>query len=218
MDPIAQVRSLKVSIPSPVVSLEFSKKGTGCQLWAAKTAGVEWSPVVQLHLRGAVVLVPGDRFVLRRSAPVDTVAGGTIVDVRPPHARLARAECFRPQALEPATALRLRLGRAGLAGRDSTELGLALGLGRARIEEELERLLEDDSAARGGSRWFDGALWRDAAVRAQAAVTAFHHEQPLQPGISREALRAATCAQMPQESWRALLAELEKRDEIRLRG
>ncbi len=173
---------------------------------------------VQLHLRGAAVLVPGDRFVLRRPAPVDTVAGGTIVDVRPPHARLARAECFRPEALQPAAALRLRLGRAGLEGRESTELGAELGLGRARIEEELERLLEDDSVARGGSRWFDGALWRDAAARALAAVTTFHHEQSLQPGISREALRAATCAQMPQDSWRELLAELEQRNEIRLRG
>ena len=173
---------------------------------------------VQLHLQGAVVLLPGDRFVLRRPAPVDTVAGGTIVDVRPPHARLARAECFGPQALEPATALRLRLGRAGLAGCDSTELGTVLGLGRARIESELERLLQDDAVARGSSRWFDRALWRDVAVRAQAAVEAFHREQPLQPGISREVLRAGTCARMPQESWRVLLAEMEQRDAIRLRG
>ena len=180
--------------------------------------GPDGSLHVQLHLRGAVVLVPGDRFVLRRPAPVDTVAGGTIVDVRPPHARLARAECFRPEALEPATALRLRLGRAGLRGRESTELGAELGLGRERIEEHLAALLEDHSAAHGGSRWFDGALWRDAAVRALAAVTKYHHEHPLQPGISREALRAAICAEMPQDSWRALLAELAQGKQIRLQG
>ena len=173
---------------------------------------------VQLHLRGAVVLLPGDRFVLRRPAPVDTVAGGTIVDVRPPHARLARAEFFRLDALEPATALRIRLGRKGLLGRESTELGAELGLGPGRIEQEFERLVEDGSAARGGSRWFDGAAWRDAAVRALAAVTTFHHEQPLQPGISREALRVGISAEMPQDSWRALLTELEQRNEIRLRG
>jgi selenocysteine-specific elongation factor len=173
---------------------------------------------VELHLLGAAVLVPGDRFVLRRPAPVDTVAGGTIVDIRPPAARLAREEWFGPDAVEPRTALRVRLSRAGQAGREASELGSELGLGSARVESELDALCEEGCVARSGSRWFDAASWREAGARALRTVKQFHEVQPLQPGISRETLRADTCPEMPQESWRTLLAELEKQGEIRLHG
>jgi selenocysteine-specific elongation factor len=149
---------------------------------------------------------------------VDTVAGGIVVDVRPPRSREATDACFDMETLEPAVAARLRLERAGAAGRGAAGLAAELGCTRARLEHTLEQLTEDGTAARGGGRWFDGIAWRRAAARARERVAVHHREQPLHPGISREALRAHSCPEMPQESWRELLEELERRGDLRLDG
>jgi len=52
---------------------------------------------VELYLEEQAVLAPGDRFILRRPAPVDTVGGGTIVDVRPPRPRDITDTVFGPR-------------------------------------------------------------------------------------------------------------------------
>ncbi len=48
-------------------------------------------PFARLHLSRPVLAFPGDRFVLRRSSPAQTVAGGSVIDPFPPK-RLNRAK------------------------------------------------------------------------------------------------------------------------------
>jgi len=173
---------------------------------------------VELHFGEQTVLVPGDRFILRRPAPVDTMAGGVVVDVRPPSPRLAAAACFETAALAPAAALRLRLARVGTAGGDPVEIAAVLGTTLPALEVTVATLIDEGQMARGGGRWFDGAAWDRAIERATEGVTEHHGRQPLHAGISREALRGSTCPDMPQEAWRELLAELARRKIVRLDG
>jgi selenocysteine-specific elongation factor len=173
---------------------------------------------VELYLGEEAVLAPGDRFILRRPAPVDTVAGGVVVDVRPPLPRLATPACFEAAALAPASALQLRLERAATSGREPAELAAELGETRALLDEVADGLAGEKALARGGGRWFAAAAWNRAAERAQVLVSDHHLAQPLHPGISREALRAGVCPDMPQEAWRELLADLEQRGDVRLDG
>jgi selenocysteine-specific elongation factor len=173
---------------------------------------------VEIYLGQETVLAPGDRFILRRPAPVDTVAGGIVVDVRPPSPRLAVEADFATQALEPATAIRLRLARAAGAGRDPHELAAELGRTRAQLDAAAAIVAEADALSRGGGRWFDGVVWRAAAALALELVGEYHRSHPLHPGMSREALRGRACPEMPQEAWRELLVDLERRKEIRLEG
>ena len=49
-------------------------------------------------------LAPGDRFIIRRPSPEDTVGGGAVVEIEPPLARLAAHSDFAPEALERAEA------------------------------------------------------------------------------------------------------------------
>ncbi|HMJ63186.1 MAG TPA: selenocysteine-specific translation elongation factor [Bryobacteraceae bacterium] len=49
------------------------------------------SPFARLHLAQPVLALPGDRFVLRRMSPAQTVAGGCVIDAFPPK-RLSRAK------------------------------------------------------------------------------------------------------------------------------
>jgi selenocysteine-specific elongation factor len=115
-------------------------------------------------------------------------------------------------------ALGLRLARAGTAGCDPLGLAPELGCTREQAVEAASRLEGRGEAVRGGARLFDAQAWRDAAERARAHVAEHHRARPLAPGASRETLRAAVCADMPQESWREFLTDLERRGDVRLEG
>jgi selenocysteine-specific elongation factor len=148
---------------------------------------------VEIHFAEPAVLAPGDRFILRRPAPVDTVAGGVVLDVRPPRAREATDDAFELQALEPAAAVALRLARAGSRGRAPQRLAAELGLTAAQLDAAVTPLT-------AGGRWFDGECWRAIGEAVEARVAQYHGANPLDAGMAREALRGAIAPEMPQES------------------
>jgi selenocysteine-specific elongation factor len=142
------------------------------------------SPVlIRLKLAEPVIALPGDRFVLRRPSPAQTVGGGSIIDAFPPK-RLSRLK--RIARLE-------RLSRNGLAtrlevlveekenGRRLEELARLTG----RTTQELKSLL----ATMPALIFIDGLqrvvtnAWLD---RRRALVVRwleeFHKKQPSLPG------------------------------------
>jgi len=170
----------------------------------------------ELYLAEESALVPGDRFILRRPAPVDTVGGGVVVDVRPPRVKTARPEEFAARALQPRAALRLRLARAAEGGREPTEVARELGL----TPDQLLDLADPNEQAWVvvGSRWIDSDAWRRVEQAVQERLREFHRAEPLRLGIPREELRARAGGEMTQESWRKLLEGLERQGRVRLEG
>jgi selenocysteine-specific elongation factor len=173
---------------------------------------------VEIRLDRDTVLVPGDRFIIRRPAPVDTVGGGIVMEVDPPRAKSAVASDFAPESLEAGEAVRRRLSRAGGAGREPAGLARELGLTAGQAEEVASRLEESGELIRAGSRWLDGDAWRAIGERALHLVAQFHSDEPLLSGMFREDLRAATCREMTQEAWRQLLEGLEAGGALSLLG
>jgi selenocysteine-specific elongation factor len=172
----------------------------------------------ELRLAEETVLAPGDRFILRRPRPVDTVGGGTVVDAHPPRERRPGAEPFQTEALLPAAALELRLERAASTGAEPAALRRELGWSEEQLRGQLVRRSEAGRAVAAGPRWFHGSAWADLARRAIEVTQTFHAASPLLPGISREALRLAVAPPMPQESWRVLLATLAAEGRLSLEG
>ncbi len=189
----------------------------GCRL-RVRSATSDGTLLVELHLAGETVLAPGDRFILRRPSPVDTVGGGVIVDAHPPRSReFAPADCG-DDAMAPQPALRRRLERAGPAGRAAADLAAELGLAADELEALLVRLSGAGELVRAGPRWFDGPTWERLSQETVEQVASFHRERPLRAGISREVLRGRLCRTMPQEAWRELLERLVTRRALRLDG
>jgi len=165
-----------------------------------------------------VPLVAGDRIVLRRPAPVDTVGGGVVVDAHPPHPREAEPGDFADAACQIDQAILVRLRRAGASGLQLAELAQLLGCPVVALEQTLGTQRERGEVFQVAGRWFGAAVWSVVASAATETLKLFHREQPLRLGIDREGLRARVEQTFPQEAWRGLLDELASRGAIELRG
>jgi selenocysteine-specific elongation factor len=107
------------------------------------------SAVAQLSLREPVALFPADRVVLRRPAPVNTFAGGVVVD-----AKLRRLRRRDRQALDSLPSARREdwprlllswIEAYGLAATTEAQLAGRLGVWADTIQASLGRLVTDGS-------------------------------------------------------------------------
>ncbi len=171
---------------------------------------------VELRFDEPTLMVPGDRFVLRRPAPVNTVGGGLVLDAHPPRLTRPTPDWFAEDALAPQPAVELRLGRAGEAGCDPARLARSMGWSRTRLEQVLEDWSRGEPPVRAGGVLISGPLWTGVLARTHERIRQFHDDRPLDAGMSREALRVAVCREMPQEVWRELLEVARRGGGIRL--
>jgi selenocysteine-specific elongation factor len=167
----------------------------------------------EIVLGEATVLVPGDRFILRRPAPVDTVGGGVVLDVRPPRGRRHPEADVREEGEDP---ILVRVRRAGLAGRERSEIMAELGVDRTEMEAREAQLETRGLLVRVGTRRVSGGAWEEAQRRTIEALEAFHAAEPLRAGIAREDLRARCAPALAPEAWRQFLQSLVAKGAIRL--
>jgi selenocysteine-specific elongation factor len=123
---------------------------------------------VQLRLDGPIVVQRGDRCIVRRASPSQTVGGGTIIDAHPPrHRRFRPAVVSGLETLARGTPLEL-LEQALDAGRPTEWRGLAE---RAGLDAAAARQALDDGCN-------NGALLIVSAARSGSAEPASRHIQP----------------------------------------
>jgi selenocysteine-specific elongation factor len=154
------------------------------------------SAFAQLRLDKPLLLLPGDRFILRRFSPVVTIGGGTVLDARAPWHKRNDAAVARFLGI-------LQHGkREEILGAllEAAPRGLTLAEILARtgwIESETRATAEKLAAAKR-VRILGGApivvapaqAVTDCAAAIRKAVEAFHRANPLLPGIPKQELRA----------------------------
>jgi len=143
----------------------------------------------QLRFAEAMLLLPGDRFIVRQFSPVVTIGGGVVLDASP-LTRRRRAEdaitflkTMRNGSAEEIVAA--RVGRRGAAGLRLDDIPGEMNICRADAEK---------LAARAGLVSCDRVLVaQDAFAKAKAstlqALEKFQDANPLVAGMSKEELR-----------------------------
>jgi selenocysteine-specific elongation factor len=174
-----------------------------------------------------VVALPGDRFVIRSYSPIITIGGGTLLDIAPPRfKRKAPALLAHLTLLEtgaPAQVLEEHLKQAGAAGARAADLRARTPFGPERLRALLDELQKAGAIVAVDREWY---LHRDAndRLRSQtlALLEAFHAENPLRAGISREELRSRV-GHAQERVFAQLLSRLEaeglvksEKDQVRL--
>ena len=148
----------------------------------------------RLHLERPAALTRGDRFVLRAYSPPVTIAGGTVLDPRPPRGRLrsvaGRARSERLAGSEDAAeAVRVMIEEAGGEGVSRAEMISRAGLPPSAAETLERTLTAAGDAAPVAGRLVAAGRLREIRQALVDAVTAFHRAHPLEPGLPREEAR-----------------------------
>jgi len=143
----------------------------------------------QLRFAEPMLLLPGDRFIVRQFSPVVTIGGGVVLDASPVtrKQRVADAAAFLKIMREgsPEQVLAARVARRGAIGLRLDEIPGEMNVRR----EEATRL-----AAKAELVWCNPVLVA-AAVFAKIktdvlqALKKFHDDNPLVAGMSKEELR-----------------------------
>jgi selenocysteine-specific elongation factor len=181
----------------------------------------------RFRLEGPVVALPGDRYVIRSYSPIVTIGGGTLLDVAPPRfKRKTPALLAHLTLLEegtPAQVVEEHLKQAQAAGMRAADLRARTPFGAEQLRPLLDALQQAGALVAVDREWF---IHREAAERLQSetlgVLEAFHAENPLRSGISREELRSRV-GNAQERVFAQLLARLEgegrvrsERDQVRL--
>lgn len=157
---------------------------------------------VQLELRDPVVAVRGDRYILRRPSPSETLGGGVIIDPQPKgrHKRFDKniLKSFE-SLLQGSPADILFEAALGLHAASIKEVVTKSHLESENAQSALEELLHsgrlillEEAESKINSNALVIALphWNEIKNRVENILNAYHSQFPLRRGISREELKS----------------------------
>lgn len=146
---------------------------------------------VQLRTETPIVALPGDRFIIRRESPLETLGGGSILD---PWARRARKKhhvqmCKELRALDEGDPSML-LQRAGPAG----------------LTPQQAQVRQITAGVQLGDRVLHKNHVEALATHLDKALSTWHKAHPLEPGAPRRSLHAGALAALTEKSFDAFIA------------
>src|ERR1700733_466434 len=158
---------------------------------------------LRLVLSEPLLILPGDRFIVRMFSPVITIGGGVVLDIAAPRrAPIARLRILETAPLPDRIAL--------LAGESRYGIGMAELVARTgRIEDDLRKASSAASLTMLDSPqfWLLGPEWVAGKLNAlHEHLKQFHRQNPLLAGASKEELRSKFLPGAPPWLMDALLA------------
>ena len=142
----------------------------------------------RLKLPEAVLLLPGDRFIIRQFSPVVTIGGGVVLDAAPIRMP-GRGDFLELLAgSDPEAILRARIGRRNQEGISMSRLVAETGWTRNVIEMHLAQALKTGSVVRAGERLLYSPALEALKLHIVRTAGDFHKENPLVGGISKKEL------------------------------
>ena len=150
-----------------------------------------------------MLLLPGDRFIVRSFSPVWTIGGGQVIDIDgPKKPTLERMAIFQNGALPERLEQLVKESEGGIG---VAELVRRTGVMSAEIENLA--VAGPVKIGAGQAAWFVNAAWfAGARERIEQRLAAFHKAQPLAPGMQREEMRSRELGGVPVAVLDAILA------------
>jgi selenocysteine-specific elongation factor len=186
----------------------------------------------QMRLKGPVVALPHDRFVLRGSSLIQTIGGGIVLDAHPQrHKRFKGDAVARLEELkggDPATVFGFHIRKGGNRGLEVKKLAGYANLPPAILSATLDQLLSRKKVIkfdREADRLIDGDLYTQLKSEMEAALETYHAANPLKAGMPKEELKSKLPPEVDAKLFNALLSDLlgagavaQEQDKVRLSG
>jgi selenocysteine-specific elongation factor len=181
------------------------------------------SAFAHLRLEKPILLLPGDRFILRQFSPVVTIGGGVALDVRarrhrgnsPPVVELLET-LERGNQEEILTALLTASPR----GLSLAQIIARTGWTEAGVRQAAAKPVEAKRLRVVSAQQWTVASAKgvaDSAAALRKAIEEFHHANPLLPGIPKQELRGRA-SQMSTEVFLTALDDLVKAGTLAISG
>ena len=184
----------------------------------------------QIRLRGPVVALPHDRFVLRGSSLIQTIGGGIILDAHPQrHKRFKGDIVTQLEQLkdgDPAFILAFHIRKEGVRGLEVRKLAGYTNLPPATLSATMDKLLSQKGVIkfdREAERVVDGELYAQLKDEMVEVLQEYHKANPLKPGMPKEELKSKLPPEVDGKLFNTLLADLmgseavaQDKDKVRL--
>ena len=180
--------------------------GSAEQVARLRLLGVEellpgYETWLQLELDAPITAARGDRYILRRPSPGETLGGGVVVDPHPKgrHKRFSNESLQHLEALTQgsssdvfyqALAALLAAPLQDVILRSGLEEGLALAAAEELLAASQLVVLDADQALARQSLIASQVYWSGLAQKAVQEIEAFHRSTPLRKGIAKEELKS----------------------------
>jgi selenocysteine-specific elongation factor len=207
-DPVSHGEEVKVHLGTAEVMarvsvLEREALAPGAEGW------------VQLRLHTRVAAVLGDRLVVRRPSPSETLGGGEIADAGALRVR-KRADAVAALERRTAPSASSRLLASLDVPRTAVEAGERSGVAPAERDAAVSDLIASGAAIQLGDALVARATFETLATHALRICAQAHRRTPLRSGAPREEVRGAIG--LPQKRFAAFIARLAAEGRIAERG
>jgi selenocysteine-specific elongation factor len=180
---------------------------------------------LQLELESPVVTIRGDRYILRRPSPGETLGGGTVVDPHPKgrHKRFSAQALASLETLERGTPTEILVESLMILGTASVKEVVS----RTNLDAESAHLALKELLDYGKIIQFDengnnkpigqtlittNIYWDHVKGMLLQDLSSYHKSHPLRPGISREELKSRL--KLPTRFYNLILRKLSTEGEI----
>jgi len=146
----------------------------------------------QLQLSEAVVLIPGDHFIIRQFSPAMTIGGGVVLDAMPLRKTTSKARLEFLKIVEAGdleSAVLARVARRAQEGMSVAQLTIETGTRSRDLEPLITQLVSSGALFRRGALLLDSLVLQELTNKMKELVFDFHTMNPLVAGISKESLR-----------------------------
>ena len=147
------------------------------------------SGYVQLRLEKPLLLLPGDRFIVRQFSPLVTIGGGVVMDSEPLAKMPGRERANFLRSLEsgsPAEVLEPRISRRQLRGLTQASAIAETAWTLAAVEKVVEQLVAAKQVVQFRSILLTASVVKQLEDLLLSTANHFHDENRLVPGISKE--------------------------------
>jgi selenocysteine-specific elongation factor len=182
------------------------------------------SAFANLKLQDEILVLPGDRFIVRQFSPVITIGGGAVLDPlarRPMLRDTERVKFLEMIEQGGREEILAAMTERAVLGLGQEEIVARTGWMGKEIQEAVEKLTNTARVKTVLSEplvLVSGKLFEEVRKKISDKVEKFQKENPLLPGIAREDLRASLGKRVRSETFRAALEELAAQKRLDAQG
>jgi selenocysteine-specific elongation factor len=177
------------------------------------------SAFAQLRTADPLLLLPGDRAILRQFSPVITIGGAVVLDAFPLSRQKQEAVQRFLQALSSGNRQDALLARIARRGHEGLSLAAAVretGLKQSVLQPMIAALVQQKQIIQVAEFLLSSDALQKTRDKLIAALEAFHKANPLVGGISKEELREKLGLHQPVME--AMLAQLTRDKKAEVAG